>query len=250
MGRVGAGLVWAALLWSASFCAGAQEGGDLQARILYAYQSEDTNQLVNLIQDLTNQVKSGGADAALRYHLAHAQYRYGLLAETAKPKAAAPAFADCVDQLKSILDHDAKSVEALALQSACYARLAGYRHLEAVLLRSHAEERLRTAQELAPRNPRVLYLAAMDGLARSKRGSPEHKRAFEQLQQAAQLFDQSSATRDDVPGWGHAEAYLALGIQLQGKGDVLDARNWLEKSLLAAPDYKAAQRQMAVLAHR
>jgi hypothetical protein len=251
MGRVGAGLVRAALLWGAALCAGAQEGGDLQARILYAYQTEDANQLVDLVQDLTNQVKSGGADAALRYHLAHAQYRYGLLAETAKPKAAAPAFAECVDQLKPILDHDAKSVEALALQSACYAQLAGHRHLEAVLLRSHAEERLRTAQGLAPRNPRVLYLAAMDGLARSKPRSPENKRAFEQLQEAAQLFDQSSATRDDVPGWGHAEAYLALGIQLRARGDVLGARNWLEKSLLAAPDYKAAQKQMAALAqHR
>ena len=40
------------------------------------------------------------------------------------------------------------------------------------------------------------------------------------------------------------------GTQLQVKGDVLGARNWLEKSLLAAPDYKAAQREMAALAHR
>jgi hypothetical protein len=244
------GLVWAALLCAATLRAGAQEGGDLQARIEYAYQTEDTNQLVNLVQNLTNQVKAGGADAALRYHLAHAQYRYGLLSESAKPKASGPAFAECVDQLKLILDQDAKSVEALALQSACYAQLAGNRHLEAVLLRSRAEDRLRTAQELAPRNPRVLYLAAMDGLARTKRGSPENKHAFEQLQEAAQLFDQSSGTRDDVPGWGHAEAYLALGIQLQARGDVLGARNWLEKSLLAAPDYKAAQKQTAALAHR
>ena len=243
-------LLWTALLSGAALSAFAQEGGDLQARILYAYQTEDANELVNLVQNLTNQVKSGDADAALRYHLAHAQYRYGLLAETKKLKGAGPAFADCVDQLKPILDRDAKSVEALALQSACYAQLAHYRRLEAVLLRSHAEERLRTAQGLAPRNPRILYLAAMDGLARSKPGSPENKRAFEQLQEAAQLFDHSSGTRDDVPGWGHAEAYLALGTQLQAKGDALGARNWLEKSLLAAPDYKAAQRQMAGLAHR
>ena len=60
---------------------GAQEGGDLQAQILYAYQTEDTNQLGNLVQRLGDQVKAGGADAALRYHLAHAEYRFGLLAE-------------------------------------------------------------------------------------------------------------------------------------------------------------------------
>ena len=57
----------------------AQEGGDMQAQILYAYQSEDTNLLASLVQNLATQVKAGGADAALHYHLAHARYRFGLL---------------------------------------------------------------------------------------------------------------------------------------------------------------------------
>ena len=225
----------------------AQEGGDLQAQILYAYDAEDTNLLANLVQTLNTQVKAGGADAALRYHLAHAQYRFGLLAGERRAHDAESAFADCTEQLKQMLEQDVKSVEALALQSACYANLAKYRHLEAVLLRSRAEDRLRTALALAPRNPRVLYLSAMEGLARSKPGTAENQRAFEQLQLAAQLFDQSSATRIDVPGWGHAEAYLALGRQLQSRGDLLGARNWIEKSLIVAPDFKAAQRQMATL---
>src|SRR5882757_4635694 len=59
--------------------AGAQQGGDLQAQILYAFHSEETNQLASLIQTLNTQVQAGGADSALRYHLAHAEYRLGLL---------------------------------------------------------------------------------------------------------------------------------------------------------------------------
>jgi hypothetical protein len=228
----------------------AQEGGDLQAQILYAYQTEDLGELGNLTQRLGNQVKAGGADAALRYHLAHADYRFGLLAEAKRHKAAAPAFSDCVDQLKPVLDQDAKSVEALLLQSACYRELAKERHLEAVLLRTRAEERLKSAYDLAPRNPRVLYLVAMEGLAASKPDSADAQRAFATLQQAVQLFEQSSATRADVPGWGHAEAYLALGIQLAARGDVLGARNWIEKSLIVAPDYRAAQKQLTMLVQR
>ncbi|HMK84941.1 MAG TPA: hypothetical protein VK437_03190 [Steroidobacteraceae bacterium] len=228
----------------------AQEGGDLQARIVYAFQAEDTNELTNLVQTLTNQVKSGGADAALRYHLAHAQYRFGLLGGAKRSRDAPAAFSVCIDQLKEILDQDSKSVEALALESACYEQLAKYRRVEAVLLRSRADERLKAAYALAPRNPRVLFLTAMDGLAGSKRGSRENNQAFAELQQAAQLFEQSSATREDVPGWGHAEAYLALGIELQSRGDLLGARNWIEKALIAAPDYRAAQRQMATLVRR
>jgi hypothetical protein len=236
-----------ALMLLAGAPAGAQEGGDLQAQILYAYQTEDLNELGNLVANLGNQVKAGGADAALRYHLAHAEYRLGLLAREKRPKASAPAFSECIDALKAVLAQDVKSVEALALQAACYAGLAQERHLEAVLLRSRAEERLKQAYELDPRNPRVLYLASMDGLARSKPGSAESQRAFAELEEAAKLFEQSSATRNDVPGWGHAEAYLALGSQLKARGDLLGARNWIEKAVLSAPDYKAAQTQLATL---
>lgn len=240
-------------LLSLSFAAAiglAQEGGDMQAQILYAYQSEDTNLLASLMQNLANQVKAGGADAALRYHLAHAEYRFGLLAQGKRAGEAAPAFSDCVEQLKSILEQDVKSAEALVLQSACYGELAARRRLEAVLLRSKAEERLNAAFKLEPRNPRVLYFMAEGALSRSKPGSPERERAFTELQESAKIFDQSSATRNDVPGWGHAEAYLALGVQLQSRGDTLGARNWIEKALIVAPDYKAAQRQMASLVHR
>jgi tetratricopeptide (TPR) repeat protein len=226
----------------------AQEGGDLQAQIVYAFHVEDTNLLVNLVQTLATQASSGGPDPALRYHLAHAQYRVGLLVGEKHPKDAAAAFGDCVDQLKRVLEQNSTSAEALALQSACYAGLAKYKSLEAVLLRSRATERIAAALRLAPRNPRVLYLAAMDGFARSKAGSAEHDRAFAELERAVQLFDQSSSTGIDAPSWGHAQAYLELGIQLQSRGDLLGARNSIEKALIVAPDFKAAQKQLANLA--
>lgn len=245
---------WVELVFMASLLAAArghaQEGGDLQAQILYAYQTEDANQLTDLRQNLSNQVKSGGADPALRYHLAHADYRFGLLAEDKRARDAAPAFSDCIEQLKPVLEQDARSVEALTLQSVCYGELAKHRRMEAVLLRSKAQDRLNAALKIDPRNPRALYFTAVEELAHAKPGSAERERAFARLQQAAQAFEQTSATRNDVPGWGHAEAYLALGIELRGRGDLLGARNWIEKALIVAPDYKAAQRQMASLVRR
>ena len=118
------------------------------------------------------------------------------------------------------------------------------------MLRLRAAERLNAALKAAPRNPRVVFLSAMDGLDSAKPDSAEYRRAFTQLQLAAQLFDQSSSTSIDAPGWGHAEAYLALGRELQARGDLLGARNWIEKSLIVAPDFKAAQRQHALLLGR
>src|SRR5260370_3732669 len=94
-------MVWALLSWAAAW---AQQGGDCQAHILYAYQTDDTNSLANLSQDLTTRVKEDGNDASLRYHLAHAQYRRGLL--TPRAHEAETAFADCIDQLKAVLSQD------------------------------------------------------------------------------------------------------------------------------------------------
>ena len=97
------------------------QGGDLQAQILYAYQTEDGNSLANLAQELTAQVKADAGDVSLRYHLAHAQYRRGLLAGARDAREADAAFADCIDELRPLVSKDARSAEGMILQSACYA---------------------------------------------------------------------------------------------------------------------------------
>jgi tetratricopeptide (TPR) repeat protein len=238
-------LLTAVLLTSAG--AMAQEGGDTQAQIEYAYQTEDGNRLANLIQNLTNQVKDNSADISLRYHLAHAQYRFGQLSSGRHAHPAEAAFSDCIDELKPAIDKDVKSAESMVLQSACYSGLADLKSLEAVLLRSRAADRLDSALKLQPHNPRALLLSAMQDLRHAKPGSAQGQRGFAELRSAAELFEQSSGTRDDAPGWGHADAYLALGRELQIRGDHLGARNWIEKALIAAPDFKTAQRQLALL---
>jgi tetratricopeptide (TPR) repeat protein len=212
----------------------AQAGGDLQAQIVYAYQTEDLNALSNLEDGLRAKIAAGEGDAALHYHLAHAAYRYATLAPREKGGAAGHAAGLCVDELKEILRRDERNVEALVLQSACYAQLAQTSAIEAVLLRTLASERLKKALHLAPRNPRAQLLAALAG--------PGPERPVAQLRAAAELFGQASSTAADVPGWGDADAYLALGQELQRRGDMLGARNWIERALIASPDYRAAQR--------
>jgi tetratricopeptide (TPR) repeat protein len=244
------GRVWLLWLWPVVILAQSQQGGDLQARILYAYHAEDANQLASLIQTLETESQAGGADNALRYHLAHAQYRAGLLSQPTDEHAAGAAFAACTSELKPLLQQDARSVEVLVLQSACFSNLARFERMGAALDRARAADYLSTAAKLAPRNPRVLYFEAMDGFARASPGSAEAERAFGQLQLAVQLFEASSATDVDRPGWGHAEAYLEMGRRLQSRGDIVGARNWIEKSLIMAPDFKAAQRQLASLVRR
>lgn len=224
----------------------AQEGGDIQAQILYAYQTEDTNNLTNLVQELSAKLKDADDDA-LRYHLAHAQYRLGELSAAGMSHRAESAFSECIDDLKPLLRKDVKSAEALILQGACYDELADLSPMQSVLLRTRAADRLAEAAKLEPRNPRLQLIEATDGLKHSKPDSERRHQALAQLNMAVQEFDVSSATRVEAPGWGHAEAFLTMGRELQAHGDAIGARNWIEKALIAAPDYKAAQRQLASL---
>ena len=240
-------ILLATMLMSAVL-ANAQEGGDTQARIEYAYQTEDSNSLASLIQILTSQVKSDDGDSTVRYHFAHAQYRMGQLLHEHRAQGAEPAFSECIDALKPVLEKDRKSAEGLVLQASCYSGLAELKSLEAALLRARTLDRLQAALKLEPHNPRALLLSATRSLRSAKPGSAERQRGFAELQAAAQSFEQSSGTSIETPGWGHAEAYLALGTEMQARGDQLGARNWIEKALLAAPDFKLAQRQLALLA--
>ncbi len=228
------------LLLAMPLLAAAQEGGDLQAQIVYAYQTEDMNALANLEASLRAKLAAGEDDAAIHYHLAHAAYRHALLAAGQKGAAAGHAAGLCVDELKKILRHDQHNVEALVLQSGCYGQLAESSSIEAVLLRRLATDRLSEALHLAPRNPRALLIVAQN--------VPDPEQSLVQLRLAAEAFGQSSATATDAPGWGDAEAYLALGREMQRRGDALGARNWIERALIASPDYKAAQRARLELA--
>jgi tetratricopeptide (TPR) repeat protein len=222
-------------------------GGDLQARILYGFQTEDRAQLGELKDSLSAEVAADGGGDALRYQLAHADFRYAALVADENRRDAEAALAECAAETATLLSHDAQSAEALALDSACREELAKFRKLQGVVLRAQAEAHLAQARRLAPANPRILLLLAYKELAAARGGSPHSDAGLEALRRAALRFEATPATDPDVPGWGHAEAYLALGREYFARGDVLAARNWIEKALIAAPDYKAAQRALAAL---
>ena len=216
----------------------------MQAQILYAFHTEDGNALARLVQGLSARLKDDGGDTALRYHLAHAHYRYGQLLAATHAKGAEAALSDCIDDLKPLLERDQRSAESYILQAACYDALAPLRSVQALLLlRSRASDRLASAAALAPRNPRYLLVKAEQELQRGKPGSIERQLGFTDLQAAVARFDESSSTNTDEPGWGHAQAYLLLGTELKSRGDKVQARNLIEKALLVAPDYKAAERE-------
>ena len=221
----------------------AQEGGDLQEQILYAYQTQNLSQLREIRQTLADGLQASTATAAIRYHLAHADYRIAQLGGPLARGKASDSLEECVSQLDELLDQDKSSAEALALQSLCYVELAKLKKLQAVLLRSRAADRLARAEESAPRNPRVKLVRALEKLQLMQPSQAIPR----ELEECVNVFERSSATGNDAPGWGHAEAYLLMGHELRLRGDIDGARNWIEKALIAAPDFKSAQLELTQL---
>ncbi|MFO1465131.1 MAG: hypothetical protein U1F35_01585 [Steroidobacteraceae bacterium] len=226
-----------------SLPAAAQEGGDLEAQILYAWHVADLRRLHELHDNLIATEQAGQAGATVRYHLAHTDYRLALLRREEDPHAAGNALGECIDQLAPLIDSGSPSSDTLALQAICYVESASLRRLQAAVLRARARERLDRAVGLDPANPRVRLAQALLRLRTAPPGAPTPA----ELAQAADLFEREPATREDAPGWGHADAFLLLGRELRVHGDELGARNWIEKALIAAPDFRAAQAELALL---
>jgi len=223
----------------------AQTGGDMQAQILYAWQSTDMNRLQALRQSLQQSAQGAHVATGALYHLAHADYRIALLRLFLNHSGAERPLQDCVRELSDLLRSDPASAEAMILQAACYVQLAPLRRLQSAYLQLRATQRLGRAEELSPGNPRAALVQAQQELqARGATGPVPGE-----LDKAARLFEGILTTSSNAPDWGDAETYLMLGHAWRVQGDMVEARNWIEKALIVAPDFKAARMELALLAH-
>lgn len=217
---------------------------DIEGRIEYAWFTEDTNTLRNLIRTAEGALPKSADSAFTRYQLGFAHYRLGLLLAERKDAGASAAFSGCVDELDEAVEANEQFADAYALQSACYASLASLQAWKAVVYGPQSDAKLDKARQLAPRNPRV---ALIDGVADAEKPRAlggDKARAQTKIKRAVELFEGGSETVAGEPGWGAAEAYLYLGRGLMQAGDTLGARNALEQALIIAPEFAAARREL------
>jgi len=97
------------------------------------------------------------------------------------------------------------------------------------------------AVKLAPKDPRVLLLQALE----NGEGGKIDGNAIVRLKKAAAAFEAERQGVERTPGWGAAETYAYLGSGYLDQGDVVNARDALERALLIAPDFALARRLMS-----
>jgi tetratricopeptide (TPR) repeat protein len=214
---------------------------DIEGRIQYGYYTEDIRALENLADSLGG---GASADATRSYYLALASYRLTLLSAARNRDQAKASAERCVASLNDALSIQNDAPEVLALQSACRGLLAGLKPLVAPFAGARSNAQMRRAVQLAPKNPRVLLLDALEDYERPPAFGGDKARAFAKLQKAVTAFELERQGVERAPGWGAAEAYAFLGRSYLDRGDAIAARGALEHALLMVPDFAFAHRLM------
>lgn len=223
---------------------------DFESRIQYAYYTEDARALANLAELLAARTE---ADSWKDYYQALAHYHYASMPNAPQP-ARGGAAEKCIvaaeraaqTQLRSRKSDGSRPAantagpeniaEAAVLQSACFDLLSAMKPVRAPLATARARKRLSEALQLSPANPRALLIEA------SAQSGAEAEKT---LSDALLRFERERQSASSLPSWGAAEGYLALGRLKFERGDVLGARDALERALLIAPEFAAA-RQLLV----
>jgi len=218
---------------------------DIESRIQYGYYTEDAAALRSLAGVIA---ADESHDRLHGYYAALLEWRLAQLA--AQGAAGAGAAADelaqrCVRAADQALGLQADFADALAVRSACQATPLGRGADFLPFAGRQLHRDLERARELAPRDPRVLLVDAMNDYRLSPAAGGNKERALAKLRQAVAAFDAERAGVEHLPGWGAAEAYFYLARDLLDHADPVAARDALEHALLIAPEFAQARRLMA-----
>jgi len=210
---------------------------DVEGRIQYSFYTEDTRALSDVADQLS--LGEGESDAMRGYYAGLANYRLALLWAERDKSRARNAVEKCVGTLGAVVKAQPDFAAGLALQSACLRTLAMIAPWKP-LAGSKSTGQMERAVKLAPKDPRVLLLEALE----TGEGGRIDEPSLKKLKKAAAAFEAERQGVDKTPGWGAAEVYTYLGRGYLDRGDVLAARDALERALLIAPDFALARRLM------
>jgi hypothetical protein len=225
---------------------------DAAARMQYAFHTAD----VRGVEDALNIVQRLQLPASISvmkdYFTAYGHWKLAELHtdEAAAGKrpargAATKAASACVRAAEAPEKSDARFAEAFAIEAIC-ASMAS-RTPDVLSGGCSRHKGLRTAKELAPSNPRVLLIEAQCAAELDKPGSSA---PIDRLRQVVQAFESAPGSRPGLPDWGQAEALLMLGQAYMQRGDTVAARDFIERALVIAPDYRKARDSLETSAAR
>ena len=245
------GLLLALLATGAASAESVAELDDAAARMQYAFYTGDSQGVETILKNLEEFQVEDSLAASKSYQLAYGHWKLSqlylqpLADQRPRPNAkslASKAAQTCVRHARHAVEQDASMAEALAIEAACDGHSATARSGSAGCANSKP---LRTANGLAPNNPRIKLIQAI--CASTTAADPA---AVERWRAVVASFEAAPPSRPGKPDWGHVEALTMLGETYLQRGDPVAARDALERALVMAPDYRQAQQLLQGAATR
>ena len=214
-----------------------EELSDFVGRIEYSFYAGDSSSLKQAIDSLDKADVDAAHRPAQINALNFGRWKMAQLLAGRKKSGDAGDYADqCTASVELKKFSKKAAAEFEALQAGCYAVLAEVRFVRAVLYHGSVDSHLEKASKFDPKNLQVKFVSAWAKAYRD----PSEAESYVALKQAVAEFADSAGRLQDT-GWGYAEALYMLGKAEMARHDMLAARNVLERALVIAPDYVAAQ---------
>jgi len=227
------------------------EFDDLVSRLQFAFFTGDSRALEQMLTEIDRFEVDTGLAAAKSYQLAYGQWKLAqLLGDPQDTRArattktnAGKSAKSCVQHARDAIERDPRVAEIYAIEAACDTYQPGsMQHGSAACVRSKS---MRTALTLGAENPRVLFINAW--CSPDVDGDPA---AIERWRAVVAKFESAPPSQPGKPDWGHAEALTILGESYLKRGEMVAARDVLERALVLAPDYRQAQKLLQSAANR
>lgn len=227
------------------------EFDDAVARLQFAFFTADTRALETMLDEIARFDVDGGLAAAKSYQLAYGNWKLAQLLDEPqeeRPRPAAKSSAGkaakaCVQHARAAIEKDPRLADIYAIEAVCDAfSPASAKHGSSACSRSKS---MRTALTLGAENPRVQFINALCSPA--PEGDPA---AVDRWRAVVERFEAAPPSQPGKPDWGHAEALTVLGESYLKRGEMVAARDVLERALVLAPDYRQAQMLLQTAANR
>lgn len=212
---------------------------DLAARIEYGYYANEPR-LIEAAREAL--MRTGDADSGVSYYRALAAFRLAQL-RLAEDASLGSLIEVCEAQSWAEKVKGPSAVEAWILVAACANLAAHTEPLRSLLHQRRREQALEKARELDPANPRIAVVEAWSiSLDVATEPADVRDRVAEVLKRALAGFDTWKSKEAEPPDWGEAETLAELGAIYLARGATREARDFIERALLAAPDYDYAMK--------
>jgi hypothetical protein len=229
------------------------EFDDAVARLQFAYYTADTRSLEEMLALLDGFEVDASLVAAKSYQLAYGHWKLAQLYsqppdERPRPNSkssANKAAKACVLNAREAIAKDPRIADAYAIDAVCDNFSHGL--IGGGVAGCARSKSMRTALTLGAENPRVQFVSAW--CTPDAEGAPGAA-AVERWRAVVATFEAAPPSQPGKPDWGHAEALTLLGESYLKRGEMVAARDVLERALVLAPDYRQAQKLLQTAASR